>query len=222
MYGYRRKDIGLLRLFLPRELHSVFKAINKMEQSLRDLIQTKPSEEFRGIYVSNGVRATRRNVLAPGSIGIYAAGSNYNPAQIERDASVKPKTDKIDKKLQGIRDKGYQELPISEIKKLVGLVVADQKYSEYVWNPTAIAESIEQLAKLLRQTTGYVYVDRDRELDATRRETAGVLAGGEYKTVPTNKIVLYMLRTKQMRSKHSAWWPQVRFPDGSYAFAFAV
>jgi hypothetical protein len=32
MYGYRRKDIGLLRLFLPRELHLVFRAINKMEQ----------------------------------------------------------------------------------------------------------------------------------------------------------------------------------------------
>ncbi len=38
MYGYRRKDIGLLRLFLPRELHTVFKAINKMERGLRDLM----------------------------------------------------------------------------------------------------------------------------------------------------------------------------------------
>lgn len=37
MYGYRRKDIGLLRLFLPPQLHTVFKAINKMEKALRDL-----------------------------------------------------------------------------------------------------------------------------------------------------------------------------------------
>src|SRR5439155_22292926 len=35
MYGYRRKDIGLLRLFLPSELHTVFKAIHKMERGLR-------------------------------------------------------------------------------------------------------------------------------------------------------------------------------------------
>lgn len=35
MYGYRRKDIGLLRLFLPPELHILFRAINKMEQGLR-------------------------------------------------------------------------------------------------------------------------------------------------------------------------------------------
>jgi hypothetical protein len=36
MYGYRRKDIGLLRLFLPNELHIVFKAINQMERGLRE------------------------------------------------------------------------------------------------------------------------------------------------------------------------------------------
>ncbi len=37
MYGYRRKDIGLLKLFLPKELHIRFKAINKMERGLREL-----------------------------------------------------------------------------------------------------------------------------------------------------------------------------------------
>src|SRR5205085_5708507 len=38
MYGYRRKDIGLLRLWLPEELHRVFRAISQMEHSLRELI----------------------------------------------------------------------------------------------------------------------------------------------------------------------------------------
>lgn len=80
MYGYRRKDIGLLRLFLPPQLHSVFKAINKMERGLRDLIAERPTEEFRGIYVEGGLSATRRNVLAPGLIGVYSGGSTYNPA----------------------------------------------------------------------------------------------------------------------------------------------
>lgn len=69
MYGYRRKDIGLLRLFLPRELHVVFKAINKMERGLRELIAGSPGEEFRGIYVESGLSPTRKNVLAPGAVG---------------------------------------------------------------------------------------------------------------------------------------------------------
>jgi Z1 domain len=77
MYGYRRKDIGLLRLFLPRQLHIVFKAINKMEQGLRNLIATNPDEEFRGVYVESGLSATRKNILVPGAVGVYSAGSNY-------------------------------------------------------------------------------------------------------------------------------------------------
>lgn len=222
MYGYRRKDIGLLRLFLPAQLNTVFRAINEMEESLRKLIQSRPSEEFRGIYVSNGITATRRNVLVPGSIGIYSAGSNYNPAQIVRTDAVKAETDKLDKLLDKIASKDYAQMSIAEIKKLLALTTADERYSEYVWDPTAITESLDQLATTLKHSTGNVYVDRDRDVEAVRKETQGVLSGGEFKKVPTNKITLYMLRMKQTKSKHAAWWPQVRFPDGNYAFAFAV
>jgi hypothetical protein len=222
MYGYRRKDFGLLRLFLPRELHIVFKAINKMERGLRDLIARNPAEEFRGVYVESGLSPTRKNILAPGSIGVYSGGSNYNPAQILRDETVKTSTDKIDKKLEHIAKKGYAEMPIEDMQALIRLTMPDQTQSERVWNPVAIAESLAEFAKLHGHVTGYVYVDRDRDLDASRRETAGVLTGDEYKNVPLNKIVLYILRTKANRQKNAAWWPQIRFPDGRYAFAFAV
>jgi Z1 domain len=222
MYGYRRKDIGLLRLFLPRELHIVFKAINKMERSLRDLIAKNPTEEFRGVYVESGLSPTRKNILAPGSIGVYTGGSNYNPAQILRDESVKASTDKIDKKLGDIADQGYAEMPVEDMQALIRLTMPDQTQSERVWNPVAVAESLAQFAKLRGHTTGYVWVDRNRDLDATRRETAGVLAGGEFANVPPGKIALYMLRTKAKRQKNAAWWPQIRFPDGRYAFAFAI
>src|SRR6185369_6686305 len=69
MYGYRRKDIGLLRLFLPLQLHTVFKAIHKMEKGLRDLIAEDSNEEFRGIYLEAGLSPTRKSILAPGAIG---------------------------------------------------------------------------------------------------------------------------------------------------------
>jgi len=222
MYGYRRKDFGLLRLFLPRELHIVFKAINKMERGLRDLIARNPAEEFRGVYVESGLTPTRKNILAPGSIGVYSGGSNYNPAQILRDETVKISTDKIDKKLADIASKGYAEMPIEDMQALIRLTMPDQTQSERVWNPVAIAESLAQFAKLHGHATGYVWVDRDRDLDATRRETAGVLAGGEFTNVPIDRIALYILRTKAKGQKHAAWWPQIRFPDGRYAFAFAV
>jgi hypothetical protein len=222
MYGYRRKDIGLLRLFLPRTLHTVFKAINKMERGLRELITREPTEEFRGIYVESGLSPTRKNVLAPGAIGVYSGGSNYNPAQVLRDAVGKAAADKIDKKVGGIKDGDYVEMPIKDVMELIALTAPDPNESEYVWNPVAIAQSIEQFAKLRKHATGYVYVDRNRDLRQKRAETAGVLSGGEYRKVPGDKIALYLLRTKASGSDNAAWWPQVRFPDGSYAFAFAV
>jgi hypothetical protein len=222
MYGYRRKDIGLLRLFLPPELHRAFKAINKMERGLRDLIARSPTEEFRGIYVENGLNPTRRNVLAPGSVGVYSGGSIYNPAQVLRDAGVQSSTDEIDKKLAGFKDKEYREIPINEMQALIRLTKPDEKQSELVWNPTAIAESVGKFADIYGQGKGYVFVDRDRDLKEKRRETQGILSGGETAQVPNDKIALFLLRTKPGRGTNAAWWPQIRFPDGRYAFAFAV
>ncbi|MEX2173286.1 MAG: Z1 domain-containing protein [Pirellulaceae bacterium] len=222
MYGYRRKDIGLLRLFLPGELHRVFKAIHKMERGLRELIAKKPSEEFRCVYVESGLSATRRNILAPGSVGVYAAGSIYNPAQVLRDDSVKASTAKIDRALGVIADKSYQEMSIQEMQDLVALVCPDESESELVWNSRAVAESLGQFAKLHGQTTGFVFVDRERDLRTKRRETQGILSGGETAVVPSDKFTLFLLRTKASRGCNPAWWPQIRFPGGRYAFAFAV
>lgn len=222
MYGYRKKDIGLLRLFLPQELHIVFQAINKMERGLRELIAQRPTEEFRGIYVESGLSATRKNILAPGSIGVYTGGGSYNPAQLMRDDTVKASTEKIDKKLAALGDKSYVEMPIEDMQELVNLTMPDQKQSERVWNQIAVGESLAQFAKLQQQTTGYVYVDRHRKLEENRRETRGILTGGEADRVPNDKITLFLLRTDAARGKNPAWWPQIRFPDGRYAFAFAV
>ena len=222
MYGYRRRDIGLLRLFLPPALHTVFRAIHKMERGLRELIARRPSEEFRGVYLENGLSATRRNVLAPGSIGVYSGGSIYNPAQIMRDASVKTATEKIDKLLDALGDRDYMEVSIADMQGLIGLTMPDQQESERVWDSIAVGESIAQFAKLYDHDTGYVYVDRARELEAARRETQGILTGGESAAVPDDKITLFLLRTKPGRGRNASWWPQIRFPDGQYAFAFSV
>jgi len=222
MYGYRRKDIGLLRLFLPPQLHVVFRAINKMEQGLRELISKNAGEEFRGVYIETGISATRRNILAPGSIGVYSGGSNYNPAQILRDDTAAESTDKIDKKLAAVGDQSSIELSIKEIQALIRLTRPDETASEHVWNVDATIGSLEQFAHLHGHTTGFVYVDRERNIIENRRETAGILSGGEYTRIPADKIGLFMIRMKGVGAKHAAWWPQLRFPDGNYAFAFAV
>jgi hypothetical protein len=222
MYGYRRSDIGLLRLFLPRELHVVFKAIHKMERGLRDLIAQAPGEEFRGVYIEGNLNATRSNVLAPGAIGVYTGGATYNPAQIIRDKTSKKATAALDQMLANISDQTYQRLPLKDLRRAVELTMLDPDESERVWDSVAIAESIAQFAKLKAQTHGYIYVDRDRNLKESRRETQGILSGGEIRKVPDDLITLFLLRTKNESGMHAAWWPQIRFPNGRYGFAFSI
>jgi Z1 domain len=222
MYGYRRKDIGLLRLFLPPELDSVFKAINRMQDSLRKLIENNPSEEFRGLLLEGALRATRKNVLVPGAVGVYTGGSNYNPAQVLRDNSTRVATSKIDNILSQIADKTFAEMSLDVLKNLVGLTMPDDAQAEHVWNTEAIIGSVEKYGTLTRQVKSYVYVDRDRGLDARRRETQGIIEGREVRNVPGDKIALFMLRTTAGPGKEPVWWPQLRFPSGRYAFAFSV
>lgn len=222
MYGYRRGDIGLLRLWLPPELHQVFRAINEMERSLRKLIAENPLEEFRGVYLENNLQATRRNVLVPGAVGVYTGGGNYNPAQVLRDDVGAKHTAQLDKLLAGVADKGHEEFSIAKIQEMIRLTVPDPAASERVWDPIAVAESVKQCADLRKQMVGYVYVDRDRDLRESRRETRGLLTGGEAAMVPGDYVTVFMLRTKAHGKSSAVWWPQIRFPAGRYAFAFAI
>jgi hypothetical protein len=222
MYGYRRSDIGLLRLFLPRELHIVFRAIHKMERGLRDLIAQAPDEEFRGVYIEGSLNATRPNILVPGAIGVYTGGGTYNPAQILRDSSVAETTKQLNEILKNIPDKAYKTFELSTLRQIIELTRPDDSESERVWDPVAIAETITRFAALRNQTDGYVYVDRGRRLRESRRETQGVLSGGEAAAVPVDKLTLFLLRTAAEGGGKEAWWPQVRFPAGRYGFAFAV
>jgi hypothetical protein len=193
-----------------------------METGLRELIARQPTEEFRGVYLTGGLNPTRSSILAPGAIGVYLGGGTYNPAQVMRDLSAKASTEKIDQMLMEVRDGDFVEVTAEEIRDLIALTVPDQTESERVWNSTAIGESVLQFVKLHEQATGFIYVDRNRGLKERRRETQGILAGGEAARVPGTKVTLFLLRTTADRGKSPAWWPQVRFPAGRYAFAFAL
>lgn len=155
-------------------------------------------------------------------MGIYTGGSNYNPAQILRDQTVVGNTSAIDSILEHIESKSYQQMPIEALQNVVGLIMPDPSKSQQVWDSDAIIGSLGKYSSLKRQDTGYIYVDRDRRGEADRRETQGIIEGGELRSVPQDKVVLFMLRIKAENGGNAAWWPQVRFPDGRYGFAFAV
>jgi hypothetical protein len=139
-----------------------------------------------------------------------------------RDSSTTPSTSELDKLLAGIGDKEYAAVSIAEIQTLLEQIQLDESESEHVWDANAIAASVRQYADLHKKKECYVYVDRNRDLQERRRETQGILSGGEVRTVPDDCLTLFLLRTKSKGKQQAAWWPQIRFPTGRYAFAFSI
>ena len=76
MYGYRKKDIGVTRLFLPQILADRFQEIHEMEGSLRNLLEKVPDGAFEGLYITGAWDATRRNVTDPSLIESFSESSS--------------------------------------------------------------------------------------------------------------------------------------------------
>ncbi len=226
MYGYRRKDLGLLRLYLPPQLHIIFKSIHTMEMALRDVIERLGSEEFRALYIENGLRPTRKSVLAPGALGVYSGGSTYNPSQVIRTPEMASSTSIIDDLVRGIQNKSYVDVDLKMAITILNLCAADPEKSQGIWDVEAVTTALTELERVNKekgaQTGIRIYVSRDRKLEADRRETQGNLDGGEVRTVPDDLPRLFLLRTAGNGNEQAVWWPEIHFPPGAYAFAFAV
>lgn len=222
MYGYRERDIGVTRLFLPQRLADHFTSIHQMETTLRDLLEQFPDGCFEGIYVSGAWQPTRRNVLDPNSLGYYVAGSSYNPRYPLRTAAVKKNTAWLNTELAPFKDSdGYKEVTVDRIVELLARCEIDPQHGAQVWNPESLRAALDMLKKM-RGQRAYLVVRRGRDLRQARRETQGILAGGEEALAPRDAVTLFLYRQNATpKGEEEVWWPQLRFPDGNYVLAFS-
>jgi hypothetical protein len=223
MYGYRKNEIGVTRLFLPAKLADHFRLIHQMESALRELVAKHPKGKFEGIYISSPLRATRPNVLDPNSIGLYVAGGSYNPAYPLRTKEAQKNTDWLDSKLSGFDDKSAaREVTVDFLIELLERCPPDARHGVELWDLKTIKASLEKL-KSLRGNKAYVVVRRGRDLREPRRETQGILSGGEEALAPKDAPALFIYKQSEIPGKGeiAAWWPQLRFPEGNYVLAFS-
>ncbi len=221
MYGYRKNEIGVTRLFLPEKLAEHFRLIHQMESALRELVSKHPKGKFEGIYISSPLRATRPNVLDPNSIGLYVAGGSYNPSYPLRSEAARKNTEWIDGKL-GSFDEKTKETTIDFLIELIAKCVPDPKSEIELWDQKTLTAALEKL-KSLKGNKAYLVVRRNRDLREPRRETQGILSGGEESLAPKDAPTLFIYRQNEIPGKGeiAVWWPQLRFPEGNYVLAFS-
>jgi hypothetical protein len=224
MYGYREKDLGVTRLFLPDKLAEHFKSIHELESGLRGLLANSGDGSFEGIYVTAPLLPTRGNVLDPNSIGYYVAGSSYNPAYPLRTPEIKKNTDWIDSKLTKYNDQAPgQEVTIDFVLELLQKCKADPRFGIELWNAKAIEAALATIKSMARYgNKAYIVVRRGRALNQPRRETQWIITKGEEDLAPKDAPTLFIYRQNaNAKGEIEVWWPQLRFPDGNYALAFS-
>lgn len=221
MYGYRHKDIGVTRLFLPPRLSAHFKSIHEMEKSLRELLKNR--DTFEGLYISGAWAATRSNVLDPNTIGYYVEGSSYNPRKPLRTAAVKKSIDWITEELEKVKDAPpYATITVKRIMELIEKIQLDPDEGAQLWDLKAIGTALQVLATKNESEKAYLVVKRNRDLKAIRTERHGIIQSSEAVLAPTNAPTLFMYRANATPDGEAeVWWPQLRFPDGNYVMAFS-
>jgi hypothetical protein len=232
MYGYRKKDLGVTRLFLPQVLADRFREIHEMESSLRNLLENLPDGAFEGIYITGPWDATRSNVTDPSIIESFSAGTSVNPRYPLRTAKSAADTAWLDAALQGVKDTtdavAYTTMTTAKALDLLEHVNVDQAPTPSLWDMRVIKAALEILknkndrhGKPIYGDRVHLVVKRGRDLKAARSERQGIIGQQEGKLAPADAPTLFMYRTNKNGPELEAWWPQLRFPGGNYILAFS-
>ena len=224
MYGYRRRDVGVTRLFLPRALADNFRSIHAMDDALRHLIRNLPDGRFEGIFLRRNIGVTRNSVVNPGSIGSYVAGGSITLRLPDRSAAARTNLAWIDAELDNYAGDAPATIQVTheQILALMRHCEPDENTGAYLWDLKAFRAALTQLEQSQGSNAAYLVIRRNRALAATRDETQGILSGGEERLAPTDRPTLFLYRVNAIPGKGACWWPQLRFPNGNYVFSFAL
>ena len=237
MYGYRQMELPFTRIYLPHNLAERFRQIHITDESMRELAQrTQAVIPVIPIPIQN-LRASRRSVLSKQSVELttYIGGRQYYPLVPEsRGSFLAPQTAALDAALLTlcpVERRVYD----TTITKLVALLdhTYGQRGAPGAWDDELVRQAVALLAGDQRYSDRAQIVVGSRSSDVSKLTTRGAIpqiqallpanAGNPAYQSRSDVPVLVFMRLKGLAAGNwdglPFWVPNLRFPDGNYAFS---
>jgi hypothetical protein len=237
MYGYRQMELPFTRIYLPHNLAERFRQIHITDESMRELAQ-RTNEVIPVIPIPiQNLRASRRSVLSRQSVELttYIGGRQYYPLlPVSKGSALPPQTVDLDAALLALCpvERRVYDTSISELVALLNHTYG-QPGAPGAWDDELVRQAVALLAADQKYLDQAQVVVGSRSSDVSKLATRGAIpqiqallpanAGNPAYQSRRDVPVLVFMRLKGLTSSNwdgmPFWVPNLRFPDGNYAFS---
>lgn len=234
MFGYRGGTLDTTRLFSTQAILDTFKAIHDSDEAVRQIAtRTTNPTELIPVWVGNGLKATRSNVIDLDELGVYAPTSAVYPWCPAYTADVVSKTTpRLDKLLAPYADDVYHDVDLGLIISLLENLPADDDNDPF-WQQQSLIDAVANLSNpRLRISRGRILVKRGNKglgnrverPEESRADTAGgpwiSTARTQFPNQPTLIVSMQRGEVDKNWDGHRFYAPTLVFPDGRFAFMY--
>lgn len=222
MYGYRERDLGVLRFFTSYSIAEIFTEAYLSEKRLRTVINKADSSDLQALVLSRTkhslLRPTRSNVIYLDSVLFYMSGKRYFP----RNPLVS-NVGLLDHLLEDYKDEqGLEMITIQRLIEIVNLTKS-KNIEGGSWDDEAILACLKNM-KEMYNNRGYIAVRRNRDIKKNART---MLSSDDNLLFNPDGPTLIMYKytgsaNKGWSDDKPLWVPNLRFPDGNTYFMFST
>lgn len=236
MYGYRQNELPCTRIYLPPHLAVRFREIHKSDNAMREVAAANGTAIPVIPIPIRSLRATRRNVLSDQTVEMttYVGGRQYYPLVPESGASIAAQTAALDAALAAMCpvDRQIYNTTITDLLVLLNNVYGTPG-SPGAWDDELVRNAVGLLENIPSYANQAQIIVGNRSSNVAKLATRGVVpqiqallpAGvgnppyGARADVPVLVFMRLNGNTAQNWDGVPFWVPNIRFPDGNYAFS---
>ncbi|SED14865.1 Z1 domain-containing protein [Paenibacillus sp. GP183] len=217
MYGYRKKDMDVVRFYISKSLLDVFKSVHQSDQQLWKMAQQTGPSNLQAIVLSRSnntlLKPTRRNVVYLDSLAFYTPGERTFPLlPISKNMAL---LDQLLMPLDGRAEPA--EVPLSMLVQLINLTESEKQLVG--WDDEAIRTCLRNMKQMDEyKNKGFLIVRSNRDIS---KGTRAMLSPNDYRLFypdyPT--LTLYRYNGKVESGWEDGlprWVPNLRFPDNRF------